>query len=226
MHRHLFGTALVSAAAVLTVAVGATPVAAATATWTVTPGGSFYTSSPQGTGRLTDTTTGTLIRCPDVFISGKFKTGAGVNDPVGQITSVGNNNFVPGQSFGCDLGSTGNAVLVTFSAMGFRAVRYDAAKDLTYGAFTAIHAIFTGAGGYACSGILAGSSATAGDGLVRFQYSDSSGSLLTYRGSGNLHIYNVSGCGGLINSGDALSLRAGFLIVSRTGATVDTITSP
>jgi hypothetical protein len=225
MYRHLFGTALVSAAAVLAVAVGATPVVAATATWTVTPGGSFYTSSPQGTSRLTDTTTGTLIRCPDVFISGTFKTGAGVANPVGRITSVGNSNFVPGQSFGCDLGSTGN-VLVTFSAMGFRAVRYDAAKDLTYGAFTAIHATFTGADGYACSGILAGSSATASNGLVRFQYSDSSGSLLTYRGSGNLHIYNVSGCGDLINSGDALSLRAGFLIVSRTGATVDTITSP
>src|SRR5262249_25814220 len=136
--------------------------------------------------------------------------------------SVGYNNF-PGP-YTCTVGPSSGPISVTFSPIGFRAVRYDATRGLTYGAFVGIHATFSGLSSFTCSGVLDGTSATAGNGLVRFKYLDSFGLLQTFLGGGNLHLYNVSGCGGLINSGDALTVRASFVLASH--GRVNTITGP
>jgi len=223
MRKHVLATALAGAASALTVGLGAASAVAATATWTVTPGGKFISTDNSGRNqRLTDTSTGTEILCRDLQISGTFKSGTGLTNPVGRITSVGYNNF-PGP-YTCTVGPSSGPISVTFSPIGFRAVRYDATRGLTYGAFVGIHATFSGLSSFTCSGVLDGTSATAGNGLVRFKYLDSFGLLQTFLGGGNLHLYNVSGCGGLINSGDALTVRASFVLASH--GRVNTITSP
>src|SRR5690348_12196337 len=134
-----------AAASLLTMAVNVAPVAAATATWTVTPGGSFASFSGSGHNqRFIDPSTGAKILCPDLQISGRFKSGTGLANPVGTITAVGN-NFATGQPYGCTLSSTAGSVdiMVTFSPVKIRAVRYDASQNLTYGALAGIHAAFS-----------------------------------------------------------------------------------
>jgi hypothetical protein len=70
-------TGAVSAAAVV-IGLGLTPAAAATATWTVTPGGKFYTFSTLADYTvLTETTTGARFECGDFTVSGTLKSEAG-----------------------------------------------------------------------------------------------------------------------------------------------------
>lgn len=214
-----------AAASLLTIAVSVAPVAAAPATWTVTPGGSFASFSGSGHNqRFIDPSTGVKALCPDLQISGEFKSGAGLANPVGTITSVGS-NFAAGQPYGCTVsGAAGTVnIMVTFSPVKIRAVRYDASQNLTYGALAGIHAAFSSP---ACSGIIDGTSATAGNGLVRFRYQDGIGFLLTLFGGDSLHLFNVSGCAGLLNSGDALTFRAGFALGTAKGDHVTSIASP
>jgi hypothetical protein len=217
--------ASMAAASLLTIAVNDAQVAAATATWTVTPGGSFASFSGSGHNqRFIDVSTSAKVLCPDLQISGIFKSGTGLANPVGTITSVGS-NFASGQPYGCTVSGTAGTVdiMVTFSPVTIRAVRYDASQNLTYGALAGIHAAFSSP---TCSGVIDGTSAVAGNGLVRFKYQDNIGFLLTLFGVQSLHLFNVSGCGGLINSGDALTFRAGFALGTSKGDHVTSITSP
>jgi hypothetical protein len=48
----------------------------------------------------------------------------------------------------------------------------------------------------------------------------------TLRGGGNLHAYNVTGCGGLINNGDVLTYGSHVNIVAPSHFAVNAITSP
>lgn len=61
-----------------------------------------------------------------------------------------------------------------------------------------------------CSAVIAGTTATASDGIVTFTYTDSTGHLKLLTSGGNLHFYNVTGCAGQINSGDPATLSATF----------------
>ena len=69
---------------------------------------------------------------------------------------------------------------------------------VTHGTITGIHATLSGP---SCSAVVDGTSATANNGMVNATYTNSTGKLAT-TGTGNLHVYNVSGCAGLINTGD------------------------
>jgi len=65
-----------------------------------------------------------------------------------------------------------------------------------------------------------GTGASANNGRVTAKYSNGTGKLTT-TGAGNLHIYNVSGCAGLIHSGDGSSFKGSYVISPK-----QTITSP
>jgi len=65
-----------------------------------------------------------------------------------------------------------------------------------------------------------GTGASANNGRVTAKYSNGTGKLTT-TGAGNLHIYNVSGCSGLINSGDGSSFKGSYAVSPK-----QTITSP
>jgi hypothetical protein len=56
--------------------------------------------------------------------------------------------------------------------------------------------------------------------MVTATYTNSTGKLAT-TGAGNLHIYNVNGCAGLINSGDGTSFKGSYTVSPK-----QTITSP
>jgi hypothetical protein len=57
--------------------------------------------------------------------------------------------------------------------------------------------------------------------MVLFQYTNSTGKLKVLTTGGNLHIYKVVGCAGLIASGDALTFSGTY-----TASPKQTITSP
>ena len=65
-----------------------------------------------------------------------------------------------------------------------------------------------------------GTGASANNGRVTAKYSNGTGKLTT-TGAGNLHIYNVSGCAGLIRSGDATTFSGTYAVSPK-----QTITSP
>src|ERR1700722_20521031 len=82
-------TALAAAVAAGVVMLGLSPAGAtSSATWTVTPGGAFYTSHQETNfSFLTDTTTGARFQCSDgPFLSGKFQSGNGLANPIGKVT--------------------------------------------------------------------------------------------------------------------------------------------
>ena len=91
-------------------------------------------------------------------------------------------------------------------------------SGVTTGTITHIHATLTGPG---CSATVDGTSATANNGMVKAKYSNGTGKLTTLTSGGNLHVYNVSGCAGLINSGDATTFSGSYAISPK-----QTITSP
>jgi hypothetical protein len=63
-----------------------------------------------------------------------------------------------------------------------------------------------------CQAVVDGTSATAGDGKLNFSYVDSTGKLDTSVVRGNLHFYNVSGCAGLWNTGNQLTISGNFTV--------------
>lgn len=219
MRKHLAAAATAGAALAVAVGLGTTPVAAATATWTVTPGGTFETYP--GTAHfsyLTDATTGTVFNCEGLNAGGTFKNGSGLTSPIGTIAF---GSLVCGGPGGLEFG-------VTFSNphMGIRAVKYDASADIVYGAITHLHATISTDSGGACTGSIDGTGPTTDNGMVRFKYYNNAGELQTRRGGGNLHAYNVTGCGGLINSGDVLTYTGHASIRSPSHLVVNVITSP
>jgi len=171
---------------------------------------------------LTDTTTGTSFQCQGLRIVGTFKSGNGLTNPIGQITAA--------------LDAGGGAVLcgsttqfaLTFGhfPMHIRAMSYNATTGVTTGMITGIHITFSPPGGGApCTGIIDGTGPAANNGQVHFAYLNTGGELhLTV--AGDLHTYNVTGCGGLIHSGDAISYRARTFPLNDRSGLPNTITSP
>ena len=79
MRRLLFAAVAAGAAAAL-----ASAVAAATTTWTVTPGGAFA-AADFGIALSSHTT---RFDCQAVTMTGSFKAGRGLANPIGQIASM------------------------------------------------------------------------------------------------------------------------------------------
>ena len=223
MRKRLLAAVIAGAAAVLTVSTGITLVAAAPSTWTVTPGGGFQTYQAGYNSSLTDTTTGVEFKCDGAGASGTFKSGSGLANPIGTITvGAGEGPFLL-------CGADGLTFTIMFNnlPMSIRAVSYDPATDRIHGAIVHIDATLGApTGDPACTATMDGTGAGARDGMVRFQYLNNYGELVTYKNQSNLHAYNVSGCNGLVNSGDDLAWRVWFWIHSTNGSVVNTITSP
>ena len=220
MHsRSAFSAVLPAAALVLVSGLGAGPAVAASATWTVTPGGPFETPGASHFSYLTDATTGTVFSCDGPYAGGTFSSGSGLTNPIG---TIGLSSLVCGGPGGVQFG-------VTFSNahMGIRAVSYDAGTDIVHGSITHLYgAISPDPPISACIAAVDGTSPTAHDGTIRFRYYNNAGQLQTLRGGGNLHAYNVTGCGGLINSGDVLTYGGHANIVAQSHFAVNAITSP
>jgi hypothetical protein len=188
------------------VTLGAANSPAAVAGWTVSPGGSF--TGHAGRTELADTTTGeAAIICASSSSQGTFKSGSGLpGTSIGSIAAV---------SF------QGGCFTLTAGRLPWKvnAKSYRSATGTTVGTITGVHLRFTDP--TFCNLTADGTSATAGNGTVRFRYANATGRLQVLRTGGNLHIYQVQGCGGVFHDGDTATLSGTYMITP-----VQAITSP
>jgi hypothetical protein len=193
--------AVVSLGAMPAVAGAAGPARAET-TWTVDPGGAVTGTGDKTT--LTDTKTKTDLTCKASAAMATLKKGAGQDGSgLGKITSL---------TFGTCTGPLNLTFEVKTNASDatpwlLNAKDYDADTGVTTGTITGIHATLTGED---CAATVDGTDATKNNGEVEFTYSNKNAHLVILpkapgvilpKGPG-LKIYNVTGCLGLIHSGD------------------------
>jgi hypothetical protein len=204
MLTRLRGAAL-TVAVVATVAVlGAGPAFAAT--WTVTPGGSV--SGSAGTTTLKDSTTGTTISCSSSTATGTLKSGSGLTNPIGSIAGI---------SFSNCTGPLGLAFTASVTGpLPLNANSYS--SGVTSGTITHIHGTVSSSG---CSAVIDGTSGTADNGTVNATFTNSTSQLKVLTTGSTLHIYNVSGCFGLISNGDGATFSGTYNITPK-----QTVTSP
>lgn len=164
-----------------------------TATWSVSL--SAQTGGAARVG-LTDRTTGNKIKCNAQF-NYSFTQRMGLPSDIATLTSVSFGNCtLPG---GAAITLTSNTATLPMTALSFNGRRN---LGVTTGEFTGIDVSLSSSG---CSGILDGTAAGANNGTIPYRYYNNPNLLITGR-QGNLHIYNVSGCAGLFNTGDAFTL--------------------
>lgn len=177
------------------------------ATWTVKPGGAI--TAKAGKTTLKDKNTGSTLSCASSSGKGSVKKGSGLSGTgIGSITAL---------SFSTCTGPLGLTFTVHTTHFPWHLNAKSFSSGVTTGTITGIHATLSGPG---CSATVDGTSATANNGQVTAKYSNGTGKLTT-TGAGNLHVYNVSGCANLINSGDATSFTGSYTVSPK-----QTITSP
>ena len=190
------------AAAVLTAGLTAAPSFATNTriTWTITPGGAVTGSA--GTTTLKDTATGTTLTCASSATAATLKSGSGQTNPIGKITSVTFSNCTgPG-----GLTFTATTTASSTNPYPLSGSTFNSTSGVTTGKITNIKASISGAG---CSASVAGTTATT-PGKVTGKYNNGTGKLST--SGGNLHIWNVSGCFGLIANGDPSTFKGVYTI--------------
>jgi len=194
----------------LVVGVGvSTAVATNAITFTITPGGNISASA--GATSLKDVNTGSTLSCKSSSSSGTLKSGSGIaGSKLGTITAL---------SFNTCTGPLNLTFTVTSSGFPWTlsGASFNATSGVTTGHIAGIKASLTGP---SCTASVAGATATT-PGKVKVTYTNSTHKLKVLAGGGTLHVWNVSGCAGLINSGDATQFT-GTYTVSPT----QTITSP
>jgi hypothetical protein len=187
-------------AAALSFTLGATSSSATTArmTWTVKPGGPV--TGHAGKTTLKDTKTGTTLTCASSATKAKLKSGSGLSNPLGKITLV---------TFTSCSGPGGLVFTAKTSASPGNPWPLSGSSfsgGVTKGKITNVKASISGSG---CSAQVAGTSASS-PGEVTGTYSNATGKLKI--SGGNLHIWKVNGCFGLIHNGDPSSFSGTYTI--------------
>jgi hypothetical protein len=163
----------------------------------VSPGGAITATAGKTT--LKDVNTGSVLSCMSSSSSGKLNT---EGDPtLGTITAL---------SFSNCMGPLGLTFTVTNSGFPWKltASAFNAGTGVTTGHISGIFSHLSGPG---CSADVAGTTATTA-GKVKATYTNSSGVLKVLPSGGTLHVFNVSGCAGLINSGDATQFSGSYTV--------------
>jgi hypothetical protein len=183
-----------------------TPALAGTGLWTVTPGGAV--TGTAGTTKLHDVTTGNDLTCTSSKVTGTAQSGSGLSGTgIGSIATV---------TFTSCTGPGGIKFNVTAGNLPWSLNALSYASPLTTGSITGIHATL---GGFGCTAIIDHTSATSHDGSITGTYSNSTHNSVT--SGSDLKLFNVSGCLGLINSGDNVTFLGTYAVSPAL-----TITSP
>jgi hypothetical protein len=168
------------------------------ATWTVKPGGAITAKSGKTT--LKDKKTGTVLTCTSSSGKGTAKKGSGLSGAgIASITSLGFSNCT---------GPLSLTFTVHTAHFPWKLNAKSFSGGVTTGTISRIHATLSGP---SCKATVDGTGASANNGTVTAKYSNSTGKLST-TGAGNLHIYNVQGCAGLIGNGDASSFVGSYAV--------------
>jgi hypothetical protein len=178
-------------------------------TFTIHPGGSISASA--GTTKLTDTNTGSVLSCTSSKSTGTLKSGTGISGTnIGSIKTL---------TFSGCTGPLSLTFTVTNSNFPWtlHGTAFNATSGVTTGNITGIKSHLSGP---SCSANVAGATATT-PGKVKVTYTNSTHKLKVLASGGTLHVWNVVGCAGLINSGDATTFVGTYLV-----SPAQTITSP
>jgi hypothetical protein len=198
MRRPLGAAAFTTLVAALSLGLSATAVQAATITWTVSPGGAITGSA--GTTTLTDKTAGLTVTCTSSSTTGTLKSGSGLNGTgIGSVTSITFN----------DCSVDGITLTVATGTVSFPLNLKSYKSGVSSGKITHIHFAVSSS---VCSFDVNGTSATANNGTVRVKYGNKAHTLKVLPTGGTLHIYDVSGCLGLINNGDAGQVSSAYTV--------------
>jgi hypothetical protein len=180
----------------------------AAATWTIKPGGAT-TASATNPG-FKDLTTGSTFACASATFSGRLKSGGGLSgSEAGSISAV---------SFLHCSGPLGEVIVLTPTDLPWHLNLSSYSSGVATGSISHIQMQFAFP---SCTAVIDGTSATASNGHVKFRYADRTGRLTTLVTGGDLHFYNVSGCAGIVRTGDALTVGTTFTLSPK-----QTITSP
>ncbi len=197
--RARLAAVLLTGAAALTLLASATSSSATTmtTTWTITPGGSATGTATLLT--LADTSTGSTVDCPDADYPYLHHHGP---NPYGSINAF---------SLGSCTGPLGLTFTLTPTALPWElnGTSYNPGTGVTTGTVTGIHATLSG---ISCSAVVDGTSSGADNGQVTDTFTNSTNRMNLLTTGGNLHLFNVSGCSGLFNSGDAVTLSASYTL--------------
>lgn len=168
--------------------------------WTVAPGGPVTGNAPQPT--LHDTNTNTTLNCQNSATAATLKSGSGLTNPIGQISSV---------TFASCMGPGGLVFTMATSASSANpwslvANSYNASTGVTTGEITNITASIEGSN---CSALINGTTPTS-PGEVTSTFTNNASTLKI--SGGDLRAWDVNGCLGLINNGDLVSFNAIYKI--------------
>ncbi|HEY1916230.1 MAG TPA: hypothetical protein VGH27_11720 [Streptosporangiaceae bacterium] len=198
----LAGTTLTAAVIAVTLAsstamAGPAPYLSAL-TWTVTPGGSF--TGKAVTSTVEDTTSGATITCKSATMTGSLKSGSGLpGKGLGTIKSL---------TFGsCLLDGVPYSVSSGATDWSLNAASYNAASGgKTFGNISRVHFALSGPN---CSAVVDGTSGTADNGKVKFNFANKTRALkIPYTGD-TLHVWDVTGCSdgpGGLTDGDTMTV--------------------
>jgi len=176
-------------------------------TFSISPGGAITAKAGQTT--LTDTKTGSVLTCASSSSSGTLKKGHGISGAsLGTISKL---------SFSTCTGPLNLTFTVANSGFPWTLHGTSFKSGVTTGTITGIKSKLSGPG---CSANVAGATATT-TGKVKVTYTNSSGALKVLATGGNLHVFNVQGCAGLIHSGDPTQFVGTYTVSPK-----QTITSP
>jgi hypothetical protein len=197
--KRLGGVLVLGAVTAAMIGMAAAPALASNATtWTVKPGGAI--TAKAGKTTLKDTSTGSTLSCKSSSGKGTVKKGSGLSGSgIASITAL---------SFKTCTGPLSLTFTVKTAGFPWKLNAASYKSGVTTGTITGIKATLSGP---SCSAKVGGTSASK-SGTVAATYTNSSGKLATKTSGGNLHVWDVSGCAGLIKSGDATTFSGSYAI--------------
>ena len=200
--RKTSAACLATVTAALVVGAG-TPAFAAD--WTVTPGGAV--TGTAGTTTLKDTRSGATLTCASSTTNATVQSGSGLSGTAIATVTAATFNTCKGP-LGINFNVTQNNVAYQLNAVSY-------ANGVTSGTLENITATLSGP---FCTASVGGATATS-SGTVNGTYDNSTHTLSV--SGGDLHVWGVSGCFGLLRTGDAVSYVASYVLSPAL-----TITSP
>ena len=160
------------------------------------PASASVTWTSAGALQFTDTRSGTVIAC-SASTAAMVPTDTGTT-PDGHITSI---------SFS---GCTGPLVTLTLTAKGLDWPVSAQPTARAIGETSGGHGIAVDVSGPSCSAEVDGTGANTETGVAHFTFGRVSSALGVALSGGNLHIYAVNGCAGLVRNGDAVSFKVSY----------------
>jgi hypothetical protein len=173
--------------------------AATTGGLTVSPGGPFTATS--GTVTVVVSSTGSKLTCTSSKATGVFKKGSGLSGThIGRFKTF---------TFSKCTGPDGLSFTITPTLPWYiNITSINMAQGVADGTISSISATVSAPG---CSFVVAGTSASEG-GTTGITYTNSTAHLDVTEANSTLHIWDVSGCFGLVADGDTISYSADYTV--------------